>query len=368
MASATESRADRIGKAAPMMPWIRAWLFVLCGLIFLMIVVGGATRLTDSGLSITEWKPIVGIIPPLSAGDWQDAFQKYQQIPEYQRINKGMTLGAFKKIFWWEWAHRSLGRFIGFAVALPFLVFWLTGKIERRIVPWIVGMFVLGGLQGLLGWYMVMSGLVDRVDVSQYRLAAHLGLAIFLFGYIFWLALGIGGKQWLATQTTKDRRLVLSAGGLVVLLFLQIGLGALVAGLDAGLSHNTWPLMDGALVPGGLFEISPWYLNMFENVATVQFNHRVVAYAGLIWAVIHTVQTGSRYGEGSALVRSALLLIAIFVQAALGIWTLLMQVPISLGLAHQAGAVIVFALALYQLHGLMTAANSPQSAQPAIAQ
>ncbi|MGI9388013.1 MAG: COX15/CtaA family protein [Methyloligellaceae bacterium] len=362
MTSVTDNIAEQGTQAGAGMLGVRAWLFMLSGLIFLMIVVGGATRLTDSGLSITEWKPILGIVPPLSTADWQDAFQKYQQIPEYKRINKGMSLNAFKTIFWWEWGHRFLGRFIGFAVALPFLFFWLPGRIERSLIPRIIGMFVLGGLQGLLGWYMVMSGLVDRVDVSQYRLAAHLGLAFIIFAYIFWLALSVGGKSPSANLTHGDRKVVLSAVGLLVLLFVQVLLGAFVAGLDAGLSHNTWPLMDGAVVPNGLLEMSPWYLNIFENVATVQFNHRMVAYAVVLWSALHIAKTWKAYGEGPEIVGAALLFIAVIAQAALGIWTLLMQVPIDLGVMHQGGAVIVFAIALHQLHVLV---RTP--AQPAVA-
>lgn len=355
MTSLTENITDRTGSTKTQVSWVRAWLFMLSGLIFMMIIVGGATRLTDSGLSITEWKPIVGAVPPLSAADWQDAFQKYQQIPEYKRVNKGMSLEAFKRIFWWEWGHRFLGRFIGFAVALPFLFFWLTGRIDRQLMPWVMGMIVLGGLQGLLGWYMVMSGLVDRVDVSQYRLAAHLALAMIIFAYIFWIGLRFGQEAGRFSSGRRDRGLFLSAAGLLALLFLQIILGAFVAGLDAGLSHNTWPLMDGALVPGGLFEMTPWYANIFENVATVQFNHRLVAYGSLIWAAIHVAKTWNRRGEGAELVCAVLVFVAILAQAAMGIWTLLMQVPITLGLVHQGGAVIVFALALYQLHMLTVA-------------
>jgi cytochrome c oxidase assembly protein subunit 15 len=365
MTSLTENIAGRT-RAAAAGGWVRAWLFMLSGLIFLMVVVGGATRLTDSGLSITEWQPIIGAVPPLSAADWQAAFQKYRQIPEYQRVNKGMSLAAFKRIYWWEWAHRFLGRFIGFAVALPFVFFWVTGRIERRLIPWIIGMLFLGGLQGLLGWYMVMSGLVERVDVSQYRLAAHLALAMVIFGYIFWLALETGGRSDRRGARTRDKGLVVSALGLVCLLFLQIILGAFVAGLDAGLSHNTWPLMDGGLAPDGLFAMTPWYANFFENAATVQFDHRLAAYLSLVWAAIHVAKTGTRRGEGAALVSAALLLVAIVVQAGLGIWTLLMQVPITLGLLHQGGAIIVFAVALYHLRLLIkTPEGVPKAAEAA---
>lgn len=327
---------------------IRFWLYSLCGLIFVMILVGGATRLTDSGLSITEWKPILGALPPLSVADWQDAFAKYQQIPEYQVVNKGMSLAEFKFIFWWEWAHRFLGRFIGFAFLLPFLVFWRKGWITKNLMPKLIVMFVLGGLQGALGWYMVASGLVDRVDVSQYRLAAHLCAAIFIFAYIFWVALGLRDTPRGDTQTGKA--LFISAAALTVVIFVQIAAGAFVAGLDAGMGYNSWPLMDGAVVPDGLDSMSPWYLNLFENALTVQFDHRVLAYVIVFWTQLHAVLAVSRAGQSPITLTAGLLALATLAQLALGVWTLLARVPLSLGLIHQAGAVILFAIALYHLH------------------
>jgi len=332
---------------------VRAWLFVLCALIFAMIVVGGATRLTDSGLSITEWKPILGIIPPLGEGAWTEAFAKYRQIPEYELINKGMSLGEFKTIYWWEWAHRFLGRMIGFAFLLPFLFFWARGRISRQLWPKLIVMFVLGGLQGALGWYMVMSGLVERVDVSQYRLAAHLCAAVLIFGYILWVALRLhpkGKSDAAGTPGIKASAAVLAAG-----LFLQIALGAFVAGLDAGQGYNTWPLMDGALIPEGLGAMSPKYLNLFENALTVQFDHRVLAYILIVWALIHAALATRRCGTGSIPLGAGMLFLAVLAQAALGIATLLAHVPIGLGLAHQAVAVIVFAIALWHLNQLVPA-------------
>ena len=332
---------------------IRYWLHSLCGLIFAMILVGGATRLTDSGLSITEWKPILGALPPLNAADWQDAFTKYQQIPEYQVINKGMSLAEFKFIFWWEWAHRFLGRFIGFAFLIPFLVFWRKGWIAKNLMPKLLVMFVLGGLQGALGWYMVASGLVDRVDVSQYRLAAHLCAAIFIFAYIFWVALGLRDTSRHGTET--GRGLFISAAALTILIFVQIALGAFVAGLDAGMGYNTWPLMDGALIPGGLASMSPWYLNLFENALTVQFDHRILAYVIVLWTLAHAGWAVSRVGQGPVVLMAGLLVLATLIQVGLGVWTLLAQVPLSLGLIHQAVAVILFAIAIYHLHQLADA-------------
>lgn len=326
---------------APVCAPVLAWFGVLAALVALMVIVGGATRLTDSGLSITEWKPITGAIPPLSQAAWLDAFEKYRQIPEYEIINKGMSLDEFKSIFWWEWGHRFLGRFIGVAFLVPFVIFLLRRQIAAWLMPRVVTMFVLGGLQGALGWYMVMSGLVDRVDVSQYRLAAHLGAACFIFGFILWTAFAAAGMRPSALPGGPGRR---TAMALVVLLFAQILLGALVAGTDAGFSHNSWPLMDGSLIPGGLFAMHPWYGNFFENVRTVQFDHRMMAYA--IWALtlIQAVRL-TRHGSGAA--GGAWLLVTLTTaQAALGIWTLLAVVPLGLGLAHQFGALILFAAAL----------------------
>lgn len=345
---------------------VRLWLAVMVALVFAMIVVGGATRLTDSGLSITEWKPILGAIPPLSAADWQEAFEKYRQIPEYQLQNKGMSLEAFKFIFWWEWAHRFLGRLIGLAFAVPFVWFWATGRLRRAQILGFVTLFVLGGLQGFAGWYMVQSGLVDRVDVSQYRLALHLTLAMVIFAGLVWALLqaGRGG----ATRTPALRapggvagqvvpaawfRSALIAPALIIAaLFLQIVLGALVAGMKAGLVYNTWPTMNGAWVPEGLFQMAPWYINAFENATLVQFNHRVMAYvltALVVWQVIRVMRHGASPLERSSAIALAL---AVAVQATMGIWTLLAHVPLWLGLVHQGGAAVVLGVAVWHLHGV----------------
>ncbi len=330
---------------------MRAWLWLVAALVLVMVGVGGATRLTGSGLSITEWRPIMGAIPPLSDGDWQEAFAKYREIPQYTQLNKGMSLAEFKAIFWWEWGHRFLGRLIGVAFALPLAWFWWRGAIGARLGRQLVGLLLLGGLQGAMGWYMVMSGLTERVSVSQYRLAAHLGLAIVLFGLIVWIALDLG--KWRAravrldTMTHAQRRM---AGILVALVLVQILLGALVAGLKAGLTYNTWPLMDGRVVPAGMLSIAPWYLNPFENITMVQFNHRVMAYVVLAaslwhaWSVQRVADDGGISGSAWALA------VAVLAQAALGIWTLVAVVPLSLGIAHQTGAVIVFGIAVWHLH------------------
>jgi heme a synthase len=323
---------------------LRIWLAVVALLIVAMVLVGGATRLTDSGLSITQWQPIVGAIPPLSHADWQEAFHAYKKIPEYSQINPGMTLEAFKSIFWWEWAHRFLGRFIGVVFFVPFLIFWLAGYIPRRLMPRLLGLFVLGGLQGALGWYMVKSGLVERTDVSQYRLAAHLGVAVAILGYTLWLLFGLGaGKRNVARWGAS----AFVAGLVLLLVYVQLLAGAVVAGIDGGLSYNTWPLMNGAFVPDGLGAATPWYLNLFENPLTVQFDHRMLGYTVVTAAIAQAIRLSLKR-DGQPLVGSAVTLAVLaLLQTTLGVWTLLLAVPIQLGLAHQTGAIFVFATALY---------------------
>jgi len=335
---------------APAMPArhlraLRIWLAIVALLIVAMVLVGGATRLTDSGLSITQWQPIVGAIPPLSHADWQEAFDAYKKIPEYSKINPGMTLEAFKSIFWWEWAHRFLGRFIGVVFFVPFLIFWMAGYIPRSLMPRLLGLFVLGGLQGALGWYMVKSGLVDRTDVSQYRLAAHLGVAIAILGYTLWLLFGLGATGRRSVARWGPAAFV--AGLVLLLVYVQLLAGAVVAGIDGGLSYNTWPLMNGAFVPDGLGAATPWYLNLFENPLTVQFDHRMLGYSVVIATIAQAVWLSLKR-QSQPLAGSAVTL-AVFavLQATLGVWTLLLVVPIPLGLAHQAGAILVFATALY---------------------
>jgi cytochrome c oxidase assembly protein subunit 15 len=325
---------------------LKVWLAALAALIVAMILVGGATRLTDSGLSITEWKPIVGAIPPLSESDWNEAFAAYQTIPEYTELKRGMSLEEFKTIYWWEWAHRFLGRLIGFAFLVPFVAFWIAGYIPRALLPRLFGLFVLGALQGALGWYMVRSGLTVRTDVSQYRLAAHFGVALGILGYTLWLLFGLGGARG-GRASAQGRSAPRVAALVLALIFTQMLAGALVAGTDAGMGYNTWPLINGAFVPAGLGEISPWYLNLFENPLTVQFDHRMLGYAVVLAALLQLAWLALK-GASQPLLGSAFTL-ALFalLQAALGVWTLLLSVPIALGLAHQAGAIAVFAVALY---------------------
>ena len=339
---------------------VSTWLFAVAGLVIAMVAVGGATRLTDSGLSITEWKPILGAIPPLSDADWQDAFDKYKQIPEYKEVNAGMSLADFKTIFWWEWGHRFLGRLIGLAYALPLALFWLSGRIGPGKRAPLLALLLLGGLQGFVGWYMVQSGLVDRVDVSHYRLALHLALAFCILGGLVWMALTLAIQDPLSRLQTCSRAVHWRAGLLVALLLAQVILGAFVAGTKAGLTYNTWPLMDGDWLPPGLLDLSPWYVNVVENLTMIQFNHRIMAY--VIVALALWQAWSLRVAESGAVAASGVLLaVLMLAQAALGIWTLLAAegaIPIGLGVIHQTGAAIVFAVAVWHLFAANRAVRS----------
>jgi len=327
--------------------WVRGWLYAVLLVLLALVLVGGATRLTESGLSITEWKPIHGVIPPLSDAEWQEEFTKYQQIPQYQQINKGMSLGEFKRIFWWEWAHRVLARGVGFVFALPLLFFLATRRIERGLAPKLIGILALGGLQGAIGWWMVSSGLSLRTDVSQYRLATHLTLAAVIFAATMIVARGLAPHSE-APADVSTRRF---AGLLVLLALVQIYLGGLVAGLDAGLSYTTWPLMDGKLVPGGLFVIEPAWRNLFENPKTVQFIHRLGAYTVLAAALWHMIATGSRMRGTTHARRAVVLFVLVLIQAGIGISTLVMQVPLHWALLHQGFALVVLGFAAAHWRG-----------------
>jgi cytochrome c oxidase assembly protein subunit 15 len=326
-------------------PFIRWWLWTLAGLVFLMVLVGGATRLTDSGLSITEWQPVLGVLPPLDEQQWAAAFEKYKTIPEYRLVNRGMSLADFKIIYWWEWSHRFLGRLIGIVLAVPLFALWATRRLDPGLTRSLLVLLSLGALQGALGWYMVKSGLAERTDVSQYRLAAHLLFAAVIYASILWVALGVGvPSRRLGTQEA------VSAFGILALLFLQIGLGGLVAGLDAGLSHNTFPLMDGRLIPHGLMVMSPWWRNLFENALTVQFFHRLTAYVLALAVLLHAFAITRSGRNGAREISGWALAFAVVVQMALGVWALLAGVPLSLGLAHQAGAMLLLTAAVIHLH------------------
>ena len=332
---------------------IAIWLLVCCATIFGMIILGGVTRLTGSGLSMVEWAPILGILPPLNQAEWQETFLLYQQFPEYQLKNFNMSLDEFKSIFWFEYGHRLLGRSIGVIFLLPFLFFLFRGKIEKSLTPKLIIMFVLGGLQGLMGWYMVKSGLVNDPHVSQYRLTAHLGLAVVIYAYMFWVALGLLYPKIndVANNTNyRLRSLSLIITGIIVITILS---GGFVAGTHAGFAFNTFPLMDGQLIPAGLFALSPVWHNFFENIVTVQFDHRVLA--TLLFLVIPVFWFKAGRLELPALARtgSHLLLAALVLQITLGISTLLLIVPVALAAAHQAGAIVLLTAALFvsqQLH------------------
>ena len=332
---------------------VAAWLFVCCALVFAMVVVGGVTRLTHSGLSIVEWQPIVGTLPPLSAGDWQEAFAKYQRTPEFRQVNHAMTLAEFKGIFWWEYAHRLLGRAIGVVFLLPLIGF----AALRRIPPgygWkLAGIFVLGGLQGAMGWYMVKSGLVDDPRVSQFRLTAHLALALVIFAAMLWPALSLTFPQRDATAAPANRAVRRLAFAVAALVFVMALTGGFVAGIRAGFAYNTFPLMNGSVVPPEIFMIEPWWKNFFWNMATVQFDHRLLAWAlafvvpALWWKLRANPGLPARARTGGGILLGLLVL-----QIALGIATLLLVVPIPLAAAHQGGAVLVFAAALNVAHAL----------------
>ena len=332
---------------------IAAWLITCCALVFAMVVLGGITRLTHSGLSIVEWQPIVGTVPPLTSADWQALFLKYQQTPEYQKVNLGMTLDGFKGIFWLEYFHRLLGRLTGVAFFVPFLYFLWRRALAMPLALKLGGIFVLGALQGLMGWYMVKSGLVDDPRVSQYRLTAHLSLAIAIYGAMLWVALDLlfpeAGRSVALRGLRRVRRL---AWAVTVLVIAMVVTGGFVAGIRAGNAYNTFPLMNGNLIPPELFRIEPWYLNFFNNMATVQFDHRLIA-----WLLAFAVpwlwyETGRAGLPAPARLLTHLLLAAAAVQIALGIATLLLVVPAALAAAHQAGALVVFTVALAVNHSL----------------
>lgn len=323
---------------------IRFWLVAVAALVIATVLVGGATRLTDSGLSIVEWKPVTGILPPLSEPAWQAEFKKYQAIPQYRAINRGMSLDEFKTIYWWEWTHRVLGRLIGAAFLLPFLFFLWRGWIDRPLRPALWTVFGLGALQGALGWWMVASGLSDRIDVSQYRLAAHLTLACIIYAAI----IGIIQRLTARTGIEISVRIRASAVALLGLVLLQIYLGALVAGLDAGLIYNSWPLIGDRLLPDAseLFPLQPIWRNFFETALTVQFNHRMMAYVLWLAALLHVIDVARAQADSTMLMGAGLLAAAITVQAGLGILTLLYQTPILLALLHQGMALVVLTIAV----------------------
>ncbi|WEX78575.1 COX15/CtaA family protein [Sinorhizobium numidicum] len=348
---ATEQTLLReIGRTERNRRQIRGWLAVVLFALFALVLVGGGTRLTESGLSITEWKPIHGVIPPLSAQEWEEEFQLYQRIPQYEQLNKGMTVEEFKTIFWWEWAHRVLARAIGVIFALPLLFFWITGRIERRLRLPLLGILSLGAFQGFIGWWMVSSGLVERTEVSQYRLATHLVIACLIFAACMWILRGLCPHSDDAAPTKRSR---MTAGIIAAMSLFQIYLGALVAGLDAGFTYNTWPLMDGAIVPEGLFVQQPAWINLFENPKTVQFLHRAGAYLLFALALIHMIVSLRAAPETTHARRSVVLFALVTIQAVVGITTLVLQVPIGWAVLHQAGALAVLGFAIAHWRGFV---------------
>jgi len=329
---------------------VALWLFICAAMVFMMVVVGGVTRLTHSGLSIVEWQPIVGAVPPLSEADWQQLFLKYQQTPEYQKINRGMSLTEFQGIFWWEYFHRLLGRAIGLVFALPLIYFWLKKQIAAPFALKLLGIFLLGGLQGLMGWYMVKSGLVDDPRVSPYRLGAHLGLAFVIYALLLRAALrAIDPRPALSRPPTGLQRY---ACALTALIFLMVLSGSQVAGIRAGLAYNTFPLMDGNFIPPEILMLEPWHLNFSHNMATVQFHHRMVAWLLMIAIPIFWWQARHHALPPRAKQAVNTLLALLVMQVSLGIATLLMVVPVSLAVAHQAGAVLLFGAAIWVNHEL----------------
>jgi cytochrome c oxidase assembly protein subunit 15 len=343
---------------------IRLWLYFVAALVIVMVVIGGATRLTDSGLSIVEWRPVTGTVPPVTQANWISEFEKYKTSSEYELVNKDMSLDEFKRIYWWEWGHRLLGRLIGVAFLLPLVVFHWRGWVEPGLQWRLWFIFALGGLQGAIGWWMVASGLVGRVDVAQERLAVHLTMAGLILVAIVWTARGVAPRGLVAAA---PRRLRVSGAVLVALILVQIGLGGLVAGLKAGLVYDTWPLIDGALIPSTerLFFLAPAWTNLVDNHLTVQFAHRMAAYLLVVLTLLHSLDA-ARYGAAAR--RGALALALVVVaQAALGIVTLLWNVPMSLALAHQFAAFLLLIVATIHAQNLRIAAFRMRRSPPAAA-
>ncbi|MEF3366009.1 COX15/CtaA family protein [Methylocystis sp. 9N] len=338
---------------------VRNWLWLVAALVFLMVIVGGATRLTESGLSIVQWKPVTGVLPPLSHKEWLEAFDEYKQIPQYKELFPNMDLVGFKYIYAWEWAHRLLGRLIGAVFAIPLIWFWASGRLPRSIKPKLLGIFALGALQGGVGWWMVASGLVKRVEVAQERLAIHLILAALIFSACLWVAGGLGPRARSVVHEGAGR-LKATALVLLTLAFVQIFVGGLVAGLRAGLVNNTWPLMDGVFIPSGdvLWSLEPIWVNLVDNPVTVQFFHRMIAYAIFVLAFGHLVDALLN-AEGRARRGAIIVFGHVVMQIALGVGTLVLVEPpfdgtphLLLALAHQAVGMAVLAVATLQARRL----------------
>jgi len=331
---------------------IAMWLLACCALIFAMVILGGITRLTGSGLSMVEWKPLMGIIPPITQAQWEEVFLKYQAFPEYQLKNLGMTLSEFKGIFWLEYLHRLLGRFIGLFFLIPMIYFIKYGKVGKPLQKKFIIMFILGGLQGLMGWYMVKSGLVDNPHVSQYRLVAHLGLAIIIYAYIFWVAMDILYPRPEVEPRTDIKLLKAFSVFVASLIFVTMLSGGFVAGLKAGLAYNTFPKMNGQWIPDAAYHLDPLWRNFFEDVTTVQFHHRMLAYS--LFFIIPMLWLFARQKEYLPRTRASLhvLFLMLGLQVVLGGLTLVFHVAIPLAAAHQAGALILLTTILFINHEL----------------
>ncbi|MCM8597225.1 MAG: COX15/CtaA family protein [Candidatus Accumulibacter sp.] len=331
---------------------VALWLLICSAMVFTILVVGGVTRLTHSGLSIVEWQPIVGVVPPLNREQWDETFEKYKKTPEYQQVNHQMTLDEFKGIFFWEYVHRVLGRLIGVVFLLPFLYFWWRHKLDPPLATKLLGIFVLGGLQGAMGWYMVKSGLVDDPRVSHYRLTAHLSLAFLLFASMFWVALGLLDERRRADDDRDLHALQRAGFWLAILVGYMAVTGGFVAGIRAGKAYNSFPLMNGHLLPPESFLIDPWYLNFFNNMALVQFDHRLGAWLLFLFVPWYCWKIWNAKIHATARRAATLLLLVLLAQLALGIGTLLLGVPVALGAAHQGGAMVVLAVLLWLNHTL----------------
>ena len=325
---------------------VRVWLMVLFAMVVVMIAVGGLTRLTESGLSITEWRPVTGALPPMNTADWQSEFDKYRQIPQYELLNKGMTLTEFQFIYWWEWGHRQLGRAIGLVWALGFLGFLVTRKIPPGWTGRLLGIGALGGLQGAIGWWMVSSGLTgDMVSVASYRLAIHLGLAFIILGFIAWyvFALGRPERELMQARRGREAKLFSMSTGLMHFAFLQILLGALVAGIDAGRTYTDWPLMAGGFFPPQPFDLQPVWRNFFEDPGLVQFMHRMAGYLLFIFGIV-TWLRARKSANADTRFRFNAVMAMLLVQVVLGIFTVIYIAPLHIAITHQVGAVVLWVL------------------------
>ncbi|MEE4202107.1 MAG: COX15/CtaA family protein [Halieaceae bacterium] len=327
--------------------WVARWLTVCAAVIFGMILLGGVTRLTDSGLSMVEWKPIMGIVPPLNEAEWQQAFDKYKQFPEYQKVNQGMDMAGFKVIFMYEYLHRVLGRLIGLLFFLPLVFFAVRGMVRPGLMPKLLGLLFLGGCQGLLGWYMVQSGLVDRPDVSQYRLTAHLGLAVAIYAAMVWVIIGLVSPHRVASHHATIWPLIM-----VAVVYLMILSGGFVAGTDAGYAYPTWPLMGDRFIPPTLY--AEGWISAFEQVTTIHFNHRMFAYLVVVLIGAAVWRGLARSTDRRVRLASSLMLAAVLVQASLGVSTVLSQVAIPIAASHQAGAVLLLTTVIFWAHARRT--------------